>query len=670
MTDKKYWAADNVLPAEGKKFVDVLEEKVRLYHRGLKSGVQWRRLIRMLQYYHGNFYPRNSDSISFEMKTLEGGHIGVGVNHFRNLLDQILLIACGDRIKFKSKAVNSDADSLEQAILADGLMDYYVCEKKLQKITKTAAQHAMVLNAGFTYCYWDRGLGSAIDEDPQTGEKFYEGDFVFENPTIVDVTFDHSAREWEKIQWVIIRTLVNKWDLAAKFPGQADAIINSTIDKSSELWFYQGLNYLSSDDMIYKYELYHKQSPALPVGRHTVYVPGAILLDEQNPYFGLPIFRCAHGEFLLNCLGYSVGNDLQVLQEGINGAVSSITTALSAHGVGHIWMRPGDRLTAKNFEGGLRALVSENEPKPVNFTAIPPELWKAADLYVRAMEYLSGINSVRRGQPEASLRTGKALQIVAAQALEASSSFAESYRQMCEDLATFMIRTLCEYGQGSRMVSIVGKSNVVRLRSFQPRELTQIDRVQVEAVNPIAGTVFGRVAIADDLSEKQLLKNYREFITVQQTGNLEPILAFEQGQLTLVHEENERLQQGVGVLALPIHPHVLHIKEHSTILSNLQTAENAAIRDIVIAHIMDHVEQWMSPVPQYQALQAALSAEPPPMMAPMMGPQAGIGGPEGGPPGPGPGGPGNNPSPGGPVVGQSDIQGGVGTPPAAGSGGG
>lgn len=663
MNDNIYWAADNTDPNDEKKLVGVLEEKTNLYQRQLRSGPQWRRLIRNLRYYHGNFYPWTADAISFELRTLDSGHVGIGVNHYRNILDQILLIATGDRISFKCRAINTDNESLQEARLGNGLLDYYVKECNLQGFTKSAAQHALVLNAGFTLCTWDGAKGKLVDQDPTTGEQFMQGDFTFDNPSICDVAFDMTVREWKKVQWVIVRTQVNRWDLIAKYPHRAEEICRDTADRAKDLFYYQGQSITSSPDIIFVYQFFHKACDAMPKGRHTVYVPGAVLLDEVNPYEGIPLFRCVHGEFLFNCLGYSVANDLQSLQEAENGAISAITTSLSAHGVGHIWMKPGDRLTAKNFEGGLRALVSENQPVPINFTAISPDTWKAADLYVRAMEYLSGVNSTRRGQPEASLRTGKALQIIAAQAIEASSSFSESYRQMTEELATHMVRCLMKYGRGERLVSIVGRNNLPSLETIDTQNLSKIDRVMVESVNPLTGTLFGRIAVADDLADKQLVKNLREYMALQTSGTIEPLLEFEQSSLNLVHEENELLRQGMGVLASELHPHVLHVKEHSTILSNLKNAADDPIRNAVIAHIMDHIRLWTSPDQTVQALQAALSGEPPPfVIAPpgMMGP----GGP-GGPPPPGgqPPPPGGGP-PGAPANQPPDVSGSATTAPA------
>jgi hypothetical protein len=627
---KKYWAADNVDKPDS--LISDLDEKVKLYQRFLRGGTHWRRMLRNLRYYHGNFYPYAADSINFDLKILEGGHLGVAVNHYRNIVDQILLIATGDSIKFKTRATNTDSQSLIQAALSDSLLDYYDREQRVSNFRKTAAQHGMIMNVGYTFCTWDTGLGQKIARDDMTGETFYQGDFRFENPTVADVAFDFSQRNWNNNQWVIVRLPVNRWDLVAKFPQAEEKIINATRDRINDLWFYQGLNVLCPDDIIYEYQFFHKKTEAMPQGRHVRYIPGTLLLDEQMPYEVLPLFRCVHGEFLLNCLGYSVANDLQVLQECENGAVSAISTALAAHGVGHIWMKPGDRLTAKNFEGGLRALVSENQPEPINFTSIPPELWKAADMYVRAMEYLSGINAVRRGQPEANLRTGKALQLVAAQAIEAASAFSESYRVMSEDMATHMIRCIRKWAQGSRTISILGKNNLQYLKEFVGQDLENIDRVVVESINPLAGTLQGRLAMADDLASKQIIHNYREYISIATAGTIEPILEYEQGHINLVREENEQLSQGKGVLALPTHLHVLHIKEHSTVLSTLENCQNPMIAQPVLAHIMEHITMWLDPNPNTQALQAALSGEPPPFTAP-----TGPGAPPGG------GGPSSNP---------------------------
>ena len=52
------------------------------------------------------------------------------------------------------------------------------------------------------------------------------------------------------------------------------------------------------------------------------------------------------------------------------------------------------------------------------------------------METLSGVNSVARGNPEASLQSGTALAMVQSQALQFMSGLQQSYIQLIEDVGT------------------------------------------------------------------------------------------------------------------------------------------------------------------------------------------------------------------------------------------
>jgi hypothetical protein len=81
-------------------------------------------------------------------------------------------------------------------------------------------------------------------------------------------------------------------------------------------------------------------------------------------------------------------------------------------------------------------------------------------------------------------------------------------------------------------------------------------------------------------------------MTFLESGNVEPMLEAARAQLNIVREENEwflddNRDMSMPPLAMAIDDHVLHQKEHASLLSTLQ-ARNAPFALLVLAHIQQH----------------------------------------------------------------------------------
>ena len=79
----------------------------------------------------------------------------------------------------------------------------------------------------------------------------------------------------------------------------------------------------------------------------------------------------------------------------------------------------------------------------------------------QSLEQLSGVNSVARGQPEASLRTGEALKVLDSKAVQATTSLLQSYYDSIEEVGTYLLQHLPVFmnGDDERAVRMVGRNN-------------------------------------------------------------------------------------------------------------------------------------------------------------------------------------------------------------------
>jgi hypothetical protein len=282
---------------------------------------------------------------------------------------------------------------------------------------------------------------------------------------------------------------------------------------------------------------------------------------------------------------------------------SIIASNQAMFGVQSLLVAKGSGIEYTALQGGLKIVEYDAKPgidtKPsvLQLTSTPAEIFKHIDHLIIQMETVSGVNSVVRGQPEASLKSGAALALVASQSIQFMSSFSKSYTQLLESSGTGVLDILKEYAKAPRMIAIVGKQNVQYLPEFKGDDISQIDRVTAEMANPLARTTSGKLQIAEDLLGKNLI-DAKQFLTILETGSLEQATQGLTSQLMLIKEENEELLDGKIIPALQTDLHMTHIAEHATVLANLDARFKPEVVEAVRQHIAMHEQllMGMSPI--------------------------------------------------------------------------
>jgi hypothetical protein len=586
---KEYWARQG----DPDSFIASLDSKVEQFRNYQRSSAYWRWLIKNWQYYSNLYFDDQIDSIGVSALGEMGELVGYAVNHFRNLLQHLLTLTTRDRPALIVRAKNSDARSLIQSRLGKSVLESYWRDKQAEIYYKNAVEHALVFGQGFLVITWEPQIGEILGVDDKDNFS-YEGDLHFENPTAWDVFYDLGVPDWKRQDWVIIRSYENKWNLIARHPDKKDAILAAqnfpdSYDDTNRPLLLENEIYQDTDN-IEVFKFFHRQTDAIPAGRMAKYVPGAVLTDTALPYRRLPVLRTTPGELLLSPFGYTPAFDLQAPQEIVNLEASSIASNHKSFGIQNVWTRTGDDIGQSELEGGLNHVQSEEPPQALNLTNTPPEVFEFYNMTVQAMEYLSGVNSVSRGQPDAMrAASGAALALIDAKSVQFSSSLIQSYHAMIEDGGTLMLEILRDFAQTDRVVSIIGKWNQSYVQEFRGSDLSEIDRVTVETTNPVLNTFAGRIELADKLLASQLLTTPEEYINVIQTGQVESLLEAETAQLAKIRSENEALMEGQPVEASPYDNHVLHIKECHSLINSRDAAYNEDLVAGVAAHISDHV---------------------------------------------------------------------------------
>jgi hypothetical protein len=631
-----YWATES----EPEQLASYVLDKVRTYTDHLHRSGLLSRIRRSWKYYHNLFYeePDGEREIRQLGEREDQKVAGLAVNHTRNLLQHLLTLATQNPPSYDVLAANTGAKAIKQARLADQLLQRYRRTHEVGKYYKHAVENALVCTAGYVETTWDWQQGPVEFQDPITSEPVLGGDLKWESPSFWDVAYDFRVKDWADQRWVVVRKYCNRWELAGRYPELSDYVINWEMDRDLHYSFFEIDREINATDtdVVPVYEFWHKPTEALPQGRYSRILGDRVLEDNAFPYDDLPVDRVITGEFLGLCHGYTPAFDLQGLQEALNGEVSTILNNHKTLGGGLVWTPTASNVQVDTIREGLTLLESDVEPKAIRLLDTPPELFTFISVLMLHMELISGINSVVRGQPDASLKSGRALALIASQATQFASPLIQSYTELQARNATKAIRLLRRFAMAPRMIALTGKRQQHFVSSFTGSEdLDLVDQVLVDPGNAMSRTLAGRIEMADRLLDRGFLRNRDEYITVITTGQLDAMLEADEAQISLVRDENERLLQGIGHQALVTDYHVLHIKEHQALLSTADVRGDPLVANMVLGATMEHLSMLLSPA--IQIIQTALGfpTQVPPVpelsMAMQQGPQGGQPGEPGAP---------------------------------------
>lgn len=582
--DKQYFAAK-----DAKDLANTALAKADSFFNMLRSNAYLEKLSRMYRAYYGSYSNGSGYGHEVTFTGEEGELVQLPVNHFRNLAQHIYVMITANRPVLEARAVNTDYKSQAQTYLANGILDYYMRERKMENALKKATEMAVVMGAGFVKMEWNATAGEIYDTDPDSGEPVYEGDIVFSNLSPFDVVVDGTKENWDN-DWILVRSFQNRYNLMAKYPELANKI--QGLPSKSESTVYR-LAVWSNDetDDIPVYEFYHKRTEAVPNGRYVFFSDAdSVMMDTNLPYRDIPIYRISAADILGTPYGYSPMFDVFPIQESLNSLYSAVMTNQNAFAVQNIFVPRGADITMSSLEGALNIIEGNAKPEAINLTETPAEVFKFIDMLNQAAETISGVNSVARGNPEASLKSGTSLALVQSMALQFISGLQQSYVGLIEDCGTAVINMLKDFAKTPKVIALVGRNNRSYLKEFTGENISAINRVIVDVGNPLAKTLAGRVQMAEQLIQMKVVKNPNQYFQVLNTGRLDTMFEDEMDQYLLIQAENEQLLDGQATAASLLDNHRLHIMEHRKVFNDPELRKNPELLKNAHDHIQMHID--------------------------------------------------------------------------------
>lgn len=519
----------------------------------------------------------------------------MGVNHFRNVLQHMHTMTTTQRPAFEPRSTNTDYKSKAQTIVARGVLDYYNREKGMGENAEDVTETGLVFGESESVVEWDAFAGKDYMAPPDgKGVPIKSGDITFKEFGPIDCIRDVSLTQAKKMTWRVYRSFENKFDLAARFPEVSDRILKLSVDLStmenrciSEWKNREG-------DTVPLYLFYHDKTPSCPQGRYALIIDSdAPLIDSGLPYDTFPGYRLAAAEEKGTAFGYSLSFDLLPIQEAIDLLYSTVVTNQSNFGVQNIAIPEGSNISVKQLVDGLNAIYFNSKfgkPEPLNLTNTPVEIFNFIVRLEGLMETLSGINSVTRGNPEASLKSGSALALVQSMAIQFNSGLAKAYARQVENIGTAVVKILAKFPKTKRIIEISGKANRTYLKEFSSEDLAGISHVTVDLGNPLSRTTAGKVQMAEDLLANKMIESRDQYIQVLTTGQLEPLIEAKQAELMLIASENEMLGEGKLPSVAVTDDHALHIRENKVVLSSPEARRNPVVVKAVTEHLTEHIK--------------------------------------------------------------------------------
>lgn len=642
----KYWAA-----FEPEELGPELVERVKEHYSALESAG----LIALWRKVHAHFYGLDPDG-AHESSTIiefgdDGEKLGVRSNQLRSLVRYMVTTATADRPAVMPKAINSTAKAMAQVPTARRVLEYYHRKRKLERKLKGVALRAALYGKGYLWQGWDPTLAKGL------------GDLFYRACSPLEVSHD-LERDADDNDWYIIRRPRNKYDAAAQYAkdeAEAEEILalgKDCLDDSTVSAIAFGLHRKDKDndsDTMFEYHFLHRATQAMPKGRYAIFAgEGKILFDGPLPYEELPVDQMIPEEFLeTGSIGYASAWDLIGLQEWYDALLSTCMTNFDAFGHNDMLLPDGVELSVEEIRDGLNVIrypAGEfNRPSVLEKFSIREEAFKLRDVIKSDMEINYGVNSVARGEPEASLKSGAALALVQAQSVHFQSGFVESYVYLNEDASDKTLQIVRKYASAERIAQIAGENDPDGVRAFVDPALDLIGGTECERINPIFRTLGGKFDIANNLLERGLIKNIGQYYQVLETGRLEPVTDPDRKCEAQIQAENEILMTGPrprmgkpdqmtgqpapeveNLPALWTDDPIKHIKAHASVLDSPEMRSNPQVVMAVTYHIMHHLTAWRQ-APKDGLMLLGYPPPPPlpgdPIMQP--GPEAGPEGPAG-----------------------------------------
>jgi len=631
-----YW-----LHKDAKGAIDYLSDVHNRWYIWNNSPVRVAWVRNFVAYYSALIQPTGWDT-SMMMMGYQGELLKLFSPKARSLVRQIITLLTKRRLAFQAQAQSSGVDILNDVKLANAVMDQIIENECLNRKEEDLIETAIIFGSAYTRSCFRTDMGElALVED---GRILRNGQPCIDIFGPLDVFFDVDIASWDRMSWVEVRSIKNRWELIADHPDMEKEILAMPSwydERGPNYWFDQ--QNVNNPDLVAIYEMYAKPSNALPPnpaenslgGRMLIYGSDTcILYDGPNVYGCIPVEQLLPERIQSTSLGYPKLTDLLGLQEVFDNTMSAIATNLSSFGVQSVTVPRGSDINATQLSGmnmisftPMEGVHGGGRPEALQLTSSPPEAFKMLEIAKQEMSDYSGIHPIMQGDAK-NVTSGSMAATLSANALEYMDSLGKGLSMTLERTMMHCINSLKKMGHLPRKVSMSGKSNQLYEKEFVGQDIENVVGVKILQSNPLLQTTAGRLELA-----QQIMSVPPEFlpswIGIMDGKPLESITKGALNQSDLVYMENEKLLAGMQTPSLITDDHAYHIQKHAELLNDPEMRTKSDKLQVIMDHILGHQElmKQQDPtlamiiktgqMPPMQAQNAEQLEAPPEMAGPM-----------------------------------------------------
>lgn len=536
----------------------------------------------------------------------------------RGHIKQRNILAQGERPSFQCLAQNDDFQTLAQIPIAQSVVDYLYRAAKGEQAGWKALESDGYFGEGAVWGRWDADGGDevtimrsqpALDElgqplawpDGQTIMKPTPERVKSGAPSLTPLFPWQIVREpnTDNSPWVMVREKRNKWELAALYPEQRDAILSASnlLDQLgvAELFSYDLAG--ATDDIVIVRHFYHRDSAALPGGRYVGAVNGAVLWDLPNPLpSGNPVKFICTARYFGTSFGYPEAADLLSMQEMIDELLTQGANNLMRFGNQSLWAEDGVEVDMRKIaEGGgfFTLKPQQSPPKTIEWARMPETGKWMLEFLIQRMNDISGMNSVARGAPEANIQSGAFAALMLNIAQKFVSATEASNDDMRNEAANMLLDLVRANSEAPFLAEISGANQAPYIKQFTKQDLSGIRRVQVATSSPLMRTIPGRLEVFQALQPLSKEDRAAAFQLIT-TGNSDAFVDLDQTRSLLIQWENEQMMKGVWCQPSKTDDPILHCEKHRAAMDRIRTMEKPDPNAIAMLneHIAQHGIAW------------------------------------------------------------------------------
>lgn len=639
---RRYWAAE----VDPKKLWNTLCEKKGAFYQAMNVRGLPAMMNLAYQMYYGFADSSAPANNRFQTQTLsyageDGELLELSVNEIRSFWDQVVNMMVKNRPSFQAQATNTDESSMSQVESADIVVTNFYEKAFGERQEKEVAKLEAMYGKAFIHVEWDQDAGDDVDIPDMVQTPMGEmaatktvksGELRIARVYPWNVAQEPLQSEFDRPNWRMIRLEPrSKFELVARYPIHTDAIEKSTFESDSGEFVFPGINYLTDqpDDMCDIWIFYHAKTAALPKGRKVIFANDVMVSDEPLPLDEIPVLPFMSSELHGTCFGISDLWNMIPLEQFQNQITSNIATNLEAFGNPSLALTRDKGIDIDALANGQKIVwmdAGADMPQPIKYPEIPALSLTFLGLLRNWKQSISGLNAVARGDTSDNIKSGSHAALYAQQAVEAQSPRMAELDILRERVANLIVSYLKKFAKHPQLISMVGVDERDYLKSFTKEDVAGVKRVIVKTASPLMRTQAGRLQVVELMmkSPGNLVKDPQTMVDFLTTGVIKPIYQLTRVENLHIRAENEDLRKGPPTEQLPDGQLVVpslralitenaaeHIKNHLEVLYSPSAKENPAIRDAVMAHIMDHTNIARNGDPYL----AQLLGNPPPQSA-------------------------------------------------------